>query len=83
MVLRKNDVNVIEKLLETKPSLIVLNNCFYDDNDPLWPMVLEIAKKYHIKLLVHTPSGDSNGVLHCSFGLHAFCAIKMTSSLCQ
>ena len=52
MVLRKNDVDVVEKLLETKPPLIVLNNCFYDDNDPLWPTILEIAKKYHIKLLV-------------------------------
>lgn len=52
MVLRKNDVDVIEHLLQTKPSLIVLNNCFYDDNDPLWPTMLGIAKKYNIKLLV-------------------------------
>lgn len=52
MVLRKNDVDVIEHLLQTKPSLIVLNNCFYDDNDPLWPIMLGIAKKYNIKLLV-------------------------------
>lgn len=52
MVLRKNDVDVIEKLLLAKPPLIVLNNCLYDDNDPLWPFILEVAKKYHIKLLV-------------------------------
>lgn len=67
IIVRNEDAMVIKQILDFRPGIIVLNNCFYCQSDPLLSIVLEMAKSHGISLLILMQIGSVNqSLLHCS-----------------
>lgn len=54
----QSDSEIIQNLFELKPTLLIIYDCFYDEQkDPLIAMTRQLCRELHIKLLILMQKG--------------------------